>query len=228
MFIRLAIILCMLMLCACGGSQNSDMPDAVTKSAPIMVSPDPVVVFMGDSITQNWGPGVPSLQPVSPTLYQLIPGVIDKGIAGQTTAQMLARFNTDILALHPSVVVIEGGTNDVLYISDPTIDNVAMMASEAAAAGVTVIIATIPPTDHDPASQALILQFNAQLRTLAKAYGYQLVDYYSVLVDSSGALLSTDFQPDTIHPDSAGYEAMWSVLKPLLVQDFVIVTDGPI
>lgn len=167
---------------------------------------------MGDSITQNWGPGVPSLEPVTPTLYQLIPGVIDQGIAGETTVQMLARFQTDVLAYHPSVVVFLGGTNDIRHITDATVDSLAEMASEAAAQGARVIIGTIPGQEG---WIPLTRNWNNQIERLAASYGYTVVDYYSVL-DPADTPDPAFFQPDGIHPDSAGYTAMWQILQPLL------------
>lgn len=50
---------------------------------------------------------------------------MSRGISGQTTSQMLVRFRADVLDLHPQVVVICGGTNDIArntgYISLPHI-----------------------------------------------------------------------------------------------------------
>jgi hypothetical protein len=63
------------------------------------------VVFMGDSITDGWNlatgfPGKP---------------YVNRGIGGQTTAQMLVRFYPDVIALKPAAVVIFAGTNDGLH-----------------------------------------------------------------------------------------------------------------
>ena len=39
--------------------------------------------------------------------------VVNRGIGGQTTPQMLVRFRQDVIDLHPQVVVILAGTNDI-------------------------------------------------------------------------------------------------------------------
>ena len=71
---------------------------------------DQRVVFIGDDITEAWSasgrffPGKPYL---------------NRGIARQTTPQMLVRFRQDVIALKPSVVVIQGGTNDIAGITGP-------------------------------------------------------------------------------------------------------------
>src|SRR5271157_3199088 len=64
------------------------------------------VVFMGDSITDGWGRNVK---------VPFFPGkpYINRGISGQTTAQMLLRFYPDVVALKPQAVLILAGTNDI-------------------------------------------------------------------------------------------------------------------
>src|SRR4029077_16385041 len=62
----------------------------------------PRVVFLGDSITESW-----SLADLG--LDQL--EVLNRGIGGQTTPQMLVRFRQDVVALKPAVVHILAGTN---------------------------------------------------------------------------------------------------------------------
>ena len=52
----------------------------------------PRVVFMGDSITEGWIAQDPDF---------FAHGNLDRGISGQTSAQMLVRFWQDVIALHP-------------------------------------------------------------------------------------------------------------------------------
>jgi acyl-CoA thioesterase-1 len=59
------------------------------------------IVFMGDSITEGW-------QYATPEFFTK--GVIDRGISGQTTPQMLVRFSADVLALKPRAVHIMAGS----------------------------------------------------------------------------------------------------------------------
>src|SRR4051812_4305018 len=61
------------------------------------------VVFIGDSITDNW------------RLAESFPGqpYVNRGIAGQTTSQMVVRMFPDVIALKPAAVVILAGTNDI-------------------------------------------------------------------------------------------------------------------
>ena len=63
------------------------------------------IVLMGDSITEFW-------LAIHPEFFEG-KSYIDRGISGQTTSQMLIRFRPDVINLHPDVVVILAGVNDV-------------------------------------------------------------------------------------------------------------------
>src|SRR5260370_12917387 len=63
------------------------------------------VIFFGDQITEYWGKDKEFFFPGRPWL--------NRGVAGQTTDQMLVRFRQDVISLKPKVVVILGGINDV-------------------------------------------------------------------------------------------------------------------
>jgi hypothetical protein len=74
------------------------------------------VVFLGDSITQQWGHG----------LNAVFPGVkiANRGISGDTTRGVLIRLKEDVLALNPRAVVLLIGTNDLEEKATPeTIDS---------------------------------------------------------------------------------------------------------
>ena len=70
------------------------------------------VVFMGNSITQNW----------KTTLPEFFEGksYINRGISGQTTPQMLIRFRPDVIDLKPKVVIILAGINDIAENTGPS------------------------------------------------------------------------------------------------------------
>ena len=67
----------------------------------------PEVVFMGNSITENWAYFHPE--------FFTEHNYLGRGIGGQTSAHMLVRFQSDVIDLHPRAVVIMAGTNDVAH-----------------------------------------------------------------------------------------------------------------
>jgi len=176
------------------------------------------VVFMGDSITEGWSVG-------NPEFYR--DGRINRGISGQTTQQMLLRFPQDVLALHPRVVHIMAGTNDVAGNTGPTTldaieGNIAAMTVLAKAAGIRVVLAATPPSSHFQWAPALqpapvIAALNERLRRLAARERVTFVDYGTVLGTIDGAL-RPEYTPDGTHLNPAGYAAIEPSLRRALTK----------
>lgn len=173
----------------------------------------PRVVLLGDSITELWVRGDPSL---------FGDEVIGRGISGQTTPQMLLRFFQDVIALHPQVVHIMAGTNDVAGNTGPTSEqdvenNITAMVELAHVHHIRVVLASIPPASAFPWNPSLkpasaIAHLNQWLRSYASKSGSQYVDYYSVLADSKGGF-RPELSNDGVHPNRDGFAAM----RPLLL-----------
>jgi lysophospholipase L1-like esterase len=167
------------------------------------------VVMMGDSITELWGR-------TNPALFG--GGIVNRGIGGQTTWQMLLRFRQDVIDLHPRAVLILGGTNDLngppVLAQPAAIEaNIASMADLATANQIAVILATIPPMRAFLATpeRAAILDTNSWIIAYARRNHYGLADFYAVLVDRTGAL-DPQRSVDFLHPNDRGYLGMESVL----------------
>jgi lysophospholipase L1-like esterase len=168
------------------------------------------VVFFGDSITEGWGRRGDDFFPGRP--------YVNRGISGQTSAQMVVRFHPDVVDLHPSVVVILAGTNDVAENTGPmtpemTLDDFRAMVEMARANGIKVVICAIPPAGDFPWKKGLlepapkIRALNERLEAYCKGEGIVWVDYYTPLADASGAM-KTGLSLDGVHPTAAGYAIM--------------------
>jgi lysophospholipase L1-like esterase len=195
------------LLAACGGgSAVQQTPTPTPQQAPPISN---VVAFMGDSITNYWP--LADYDP-SPT--------VNLGVAGQTTVQMLARFDS-VTAAAPGVVVILGGVNDFVQfgVSGTSIDSIKAMAAQADAAGIRVILCSVLPINEAISVWAFkntdIGAFNQQLITLAKENGYLYVDYYDEMINADATQNTTLFM-DVVHPNAAGYAVMWKALAPLV------------
>lgn len=174
------------------------------------------VVFMGDSITELW-------QVADPGFFSA--GVADRGISGQTTSQMLLRFQADVVALRPRVVHILGGTNDVAGNTGPSRpedfkNNIRAMADIADANRIAVVIGAIPPADRflwrgglTPARQ--IIELNAWLKAFAAERGYAFADYHAAMSTPGGAM-RPGLSKDYVHPNRAGYALMRQVAERAL------------
>jgi len=167
----------------------------------------PRVVFIGDSITQFWLDNDPLL---------FLRGLFDAGIAGETTAGMLARFDRDVIALRPRAVHIMGGTND-LWHGDPgedahlAIAHIEEMVARAKAAGIRVILAPPPPIS-DAAKAGfghphLHAPLCAAIEAIARREALVHVDYATSLCGADGALVPA-YTTDGVHLTRQGYRAM--------------------
>jgi lysophospholipase L1-like esterase len=169
------------------------------------------VVFFGDSITDIW------------KLDESFPGkhYINRGIGGQTTPQMLVRFRPDVIDLHPAVVVVLAGTNDIAgNTGDETLEQIegdyATMAELAKAHGIRLVFASLMPiNDYNQRalwfflqrSPAKILALNEWLKKYCAENGLVYLDYFSALVDEHG-MLKAELTADGLHPNAAGFAVM--------------------
>jgi lysophospholipase L1-like esterase len=165
------------------------------------------VVFMGDSITEGWH------------LDTSFPGMpyVNRGISGQTTPQMVLRFHQDVILLHPKVVIILAGINDIAGNTGPmtleqTQDNLEAMAEMATANHIKVVLCSILPAfdfpwspGHEPAPK--VATMNEWIKAYAADKGYLYVDYYSPMKDERGGLPPA-LSKDGVHPLPAGYAIM--------------------
>lgn len=186
-------------------ADNATLPPASTAA--------PRVVFLGDSITQMFRDFEPDF---------FVDGRIGRGIGGQTTPQMLVRFRQDVIDLHPAVVQIMAGTNDIASNTGPmtiaeTEANFRTMTELAHAHGIRVILASIPPASHFAWRPGLevtekIRTINAWLKDYAARSGATYADYWSVLEDGKGGFRA-DWTGDGVHPNKAGFDQMIPVAR---------------
>ena len=182
------------------------------RAADLQLSPPSVgtdrVVFIGDSITEGW------------KLEQSFPGkpYINRGISGQTSSQILLRFRQDVIDLHPKVVLILAGTNDLAENTGPVTltqveGNLESMAQLARANHIAVVLCSVLPTVNywwhpkfpNPATR--IAALNGWLEAYAAKEHYVYVNYYAAMKGASDAL-RPDLSTDGVHPLPAGYAVM--------------------
>jgi len=186
------------------------------------------VIFFGDSITDNWS---------KPEYGGFFPGkpYVNRGIGGQTTAQMLLRFRADVIELQPKAVVILAGTNDIAGNAGPATmdaiqDNLASLAELARAHGIRVVLASLLPVSDDKKDAngvaltrtrqrptATIRELNRWLAGYAAKNGHVSLDYFSATADASGRL-RPELNDDGLHPNAAGYAVMAPLAERAIAQ----------
>jgi len=193
------------------GSENTEL-------RPVSPGVDRVV-FFGDEITERWGEAGGKFFPGKPYL--------NRGIAGQTTPQMLVRFRQDVISLSPKVVVIEAGTNDIAGLSGPATEgtmaeNFMSMTELAKLHGIRVVLASVTPVCDCTTRQTLlrspgrIIGINGWLKDYAARSGSVYLDYYSAL--SVGRSFKKDLTVDGLLPNEAGYRVMAELAEKAIAQ----------
>lgn len=177
----------------------------------------PDVVFMGNSITDCWADTVPA--------FFADNNFVGRGISGQVSSQMLVRFQEDVINLHPKVVVICCGTNDIAQNNGPiTLEhilyNIKSMCQLARANKIKpVVCSTLPAKgfkwrpDMKPAND--IIRLNEMIKAYAQENKIPYVDYHSALKDEENGL-PRKYSKDGVHPNAQGYAVMESVILPIL------------
>lgn len=178
----------------------------------------PEVVFMGNSITENWALFHPEFFKDN--------NYCGRGIGGQTSAHMLVRFQSDVIALHPKAVVIMAGTNDVahnqFYVAPKeVVNNVVSMCTLAQANGIIPILCSIPPCkgfvwnpEIQDAGQT-IAAINKELKAYAEANGIAYVDCHAALADEDLGF-PKPLSDDGCHPNPDTYYIIEGMVQTVL------------
>jgi lysophospholipase L1-like esterase len=193
-----------------------------------------VIVALGDSTTAGTpafqspieappdGAGNPESQ-FSYWLMQRHPGwtVLNRGVNGERTDQIAARFDRDVVASKPAVVIILAGVNDVYqgrsvaYVTG----QLRAMYDRAAAAGIPVVAGSIVPYNTATDEQ------NDKMREINAWIAAEAVrDPHIEFADTRAAAAAPgqpdklSGSPDGLHPDVAGYRKMADALEPAILR----------
>ncbi len=183
---------------------------AFAKQAP---SQQGAVVFLGDSITQGWGP----------KFRNQFPGLnaANRGISGDTTRGMLIRLEQDVLPLNPSAVVMLMGTNDLEEGATPEViaGNVKLIiaALKKHNMEMPIILCRVFPSSASKQRPADAIQKLNGLTDAAVKGDSQItvLDTWTLYANEQGDAKPELF-PDLLHLNDAGYTVWARALTPLL------------
>ena len=198
---------------------SSYSPDTLHYTAK---SDKALVVLFGDSRAANWPP---------PDLARF--EFVNRGIGAQTSAQALQRFDYHVRPLHPQVVLVQVGINDLKTIplfperKEAIIascqNNIQHIVTQSVDDGAIVILTTIFPIGEVPLERQpfwspdvakAISEVNIFIRSL-EAQNVIILDAYSILADENGTI-QDEYAQDTLHLNTAGYAALNRYLLPIL------------
>ena len=174
------------------------------------------VVFMGNSITDRWRNRVDSA-------FFDNNGFVCRGIGGQTSSEMLVRFQADVINLKPKVVVLCAGTNDIaqnngIIALENVMQNIISMCELAKFHNIKPILASVLPASQfnwhkelTPAQE--IIKLNGMIKKYADQNGILYVDYHSAMKDDKNGM-PEKYSKDGCHPNKDGYE----IMKPIILK----------
>lgn len=185
--------------------------------------PGRLVISFGDSRAAHWPP-FSELASISQ---------INRGIAGQTTAQILGRLEPHVLSLHPDVVVLQAGSNDLKTVSlfpeiteeivENCIGNLRAITESITASGGTVVLTTVFPHGKIPLQRRPFFdrrvaeatrRVNDGIRTMAGPKVI-IMDCDTILAETDG-FIRPEYSRDLLHLTPAGYAALNKKLAPIL------------
>lgn len=181
----------------------------------------PIVVVFGDSRVRAWSP-LPSVGRCS---------VVNRGIGGETTAQMVHRFNKDVVDLAPRALVIQGGINDIVaaslaggsagkYVRN-TVANLKWMIGRARQAGIPVLLFTVIPPSRPGLFRRLVwsdeiegfvADVNRDLMSLHAPPMVRVIDTASVLPSENGRL-KRSVTSSELHINAQGYSLLNAAIE---------------
>lgn len=195
------------------------------------------IVLIGASYAGGWNPG----RPVGG--YQ----VINKGVTGQQSFEMLARFETDVIAQKPYAVIIWGLINDIFRGNREKIEerlahtreSFTTMVDSAQKSGIVPILSTeITVREREGWKERVaalvgkmmgkesyqdyvnqhVRKMNQWIREKAAKEGILLLDVHLALSDSRGERVKEYSNPDGTHISQQGYDVLTQFVEERLKQ----------
>jgi len=176
------------------------------------------VVFMGNSITDRW-------RNREDSAFFDKNGFICRGIGGQTSSEMLVRFQADVINLQPKVVVICAGTNDLAQNNgkiekEHILQNIISMCELAKYHHIKPILASVLPAFYfnwhkelTPAND--IVELNKMIKAYADQNDIPYVDYHSAIKDERNGM-PPKYSKDGCHPNLDCYKIMEPIIMKVI------------
>jgi lysophospholipase L1-like esterase len=145
--------------------------------------------------------------------------VLNRGVNGERSDQIAARFTRDVVEARPTVAVIVAGVNDIYQgrSADDVTRQLLRMYELAAREGIRVVAGTIIPYNTATSEQ------NSKMHAVNAWIRRQAVDDGNVeFVDTRAAVSAPGHpdllvsSPDQLHPSPEGYRLMAAAIAPAI------------
>jgi len=140
--------------------------------------------------------------------------IVNKGIVGELTEQMLVRFDSDVIGLSPGVVIILGGSNDLGWGLAPrqiflNLNKMYKLSLENKIAPVACTVPSIRGYDEGIPPRKVL---NRLVREHCREIGIRCVDIFSATIEESTSRLASQYSSDGLHLSSEGYRKMGAII----------------
>ncbi|MEX6688438.1 SGNH/GDSL hydrolase family protein [Danxiaibacter flavus] len=189
------------------------------------------IVFQGDSITDSSrnrtisgsntseGLGMGYVRYVSEAILKNNTGkniaIFNRGIAGNTSGDLLARWSVDCISLNPNVLSVLIGVNDLRYHVTPAeyYHNLKQLVDQAFTANpnLRLILAEpfiLPNINSYGSFIDNFREYRIAVRMVAKEYGAAFIPCYNALISHIQNADYTKFSVDGFHPSALGVEIL--------------------
>jgi acyl-CoA thioesterase-1 len=170
-----------------------------------------IIVALGDSLTYGY-PYSPGSSWVSLAAEELALTIHNRGVNGETSLEMQARLESDVLALKPDAVIILAGSNDALGLREVITWDRTRQALQAMARRIKAdrgeVIFVLPPPVDEPLAEARLKIQRKWLQEEAALKDLRLLDFYTPLLAESGFGIKPELTVDGLHPNKNGYKVL--------------------
>jgi lysophospholipase L1-like esterase len=216
---------------------DSEVEGSTGVTIPIS-NPDGPIVVLGASYAGGWKMAAVGARPV-----------INKGVAGQQSFEMLERFERDVVAARPRAVVLWGFINDIFRAPGGRIEDVLPRVRDSYLAmialsrryGIEPVLATeVTVRPNDGALETLagwigrlrgkesyqdrinryVMENNRWIVDLARREDLLLLDLQAALAEPGGRRRRQFTAADGSHITPAGYDALTTFAQPILERHF--------
>lgn len=192
--------------------ESKDLPSANGKNIS--------VCFVGNSITANW-------VNLNHDFFK-VNDFLNNGIGGQSSTQILLRFQHDIINNDPDIVILNTGINDIgendgFYREWFTLNNIQSMIDICKANDIKIILTSVLPATEVKLNRfksvdnlhEKINSLNSKLYQMSVDNSLIYVDYFNRLVDKNGNF-NEKYTFDGVHPNEEGYKIMEEIILEVL------------
>ncbi|HZV07225.1 MAG TPA: GDSL-type esterase/lipase family protein [Gemmataceae bacterium] len=187
---------------------------------------NPSIVFLGDSLTwsfaYNWGASVWS------ALWAPA-GAADYGIIGQSTRTLLYQLSLgQLVGIHPSVVVLTIGTNNLAEGDSPQATAAGIVADvhaiEAYLPAAQIVVLGVPPGGASPADpyRLQVSQTNSLVIQMLAGDSHAMFVNIAPALEQADGTISSSILADYIHPTLLGYFDLTEALAAPVVEAYLL------